>query len=248
MAEAAACAAGPPVKIRTVLTSASWVGMWRSPASSRAWSTPARRPLETKLSGKTRNERPWAAWGLPAIEAEGDEHPDEGEAVEDGQAERRQRLSAVDPPIRNPTAKAHHRHHEARPRPPAPCRRRPCPVTMDISRMGRLRRRSKRPPSRSSATPLAAPMPWNSTPVTTKPGTRKSTYVQVPGVGHRATEDVAEDQEEEHPLGGPGDDQRRRAHELLERAPRHLARGDEIRRAPVQRRAAPGRPGGGGSR
>ena len=41
--------------------------------------------------------------------------------------------------------------------------------------MGRLRSRSKSPPSLSSATPLAALMPWNSTPVTTKPGTRKST-------------------------------------------------------------------------
>ena len=49
------------------------------------------------------------------------------------------------------------------------------PVTMAMSRMGRLRSRSKRPPSWSSATPLAALMPWKSTPVTTKPGTRKST-------------------------------------------------------------------------
>ena len=49
------------------------------------------------------------------------------------------------------------------------------PETMESSRMGRLRSRSKSPPSLSSATPLAALMPWKSTPVTTKPGTRKST-------------------------------------------------------------------------
>ena len=49
------------------------------------------------------------------------------------------------------------------------------PDTIDSRRIGRLRNRSKSPPSLSSATPLAALMPWNRTPVTTKPGTRKST-------------------------------------------------------------------------
>ena len=54
------------------------------------------------------------------------------------------------------------------------------PDTIDSSLIGRLRKRSKSPPSLSSATPLAALMPWNSTPVTTNPGTRKSTYDRSP--------------------------------------------------------------------
>ena len=49
------------------------------------------------------------------------------------------------------------------------------PVTMEISRMGRLRNRSKRPPWRSSAMPVAAPMPEKRTLVTTNPGMTKST-------------------------------------------------------------------------
>ena len=49
------------------------------------------------------------------------------------------------------------------------------PTTMESRRMGKLRSRSKRPPWRSSAMPVAAPMPENSTLVTTKPGMKKST-------------------------------------------------------------------------
>ena len=82
--------------------------------------------------------------------------------------------SAVEPPTRKPTAKptaVMTNTPQATSAESAPTR----PVMMDSNRMGRERNRSKSPPSRSSATPLAALMPWKSTPVTTNPGTRKST-------------------------------------------------------------------------
>ena len=107
------------------------------------------------------------------------------------------------------------------------------PETMESSRMGKLRNRSKSPPSLSSATPLAALMPWNSTPVTTKPGHQEVHVGEVARVADRTAEDVAEDEQEEQPLRRAGDQQRRRADELLERAGRHLAGGDEKRRALV---------------
>jgi hypothetical protein len=50
------------------------------------------------------------------------------------------------------------------------------PPSSAVRDTGSDRRRSKNPLSMSSATPAAAPMPEKSTPVTTKPGTRKSTY------------------------------------------------------------------------
>ncbi len=49
------------------------------------------------------------------------------------------------------------------------------PAITEARGMGRLRRRSNNPPSRSSAMPAAAFMPVNRTLVMTKPGMRKST-------------------------------------------------------------------------
>ncbi len=48
--------------------------------------------------------------------------------------------------------------------------------------------------------------------------------VERSGVRHGTAEDVAEDEQEQHALRGPGDDERRRADELFERPRRHLAR------------------------
>ena len=49
------------------------------------------------------------------------------------------------------------------------------PAATAVRGIGKERRRSTTPVWMSSATPAAAPVPANSTPVTTYPGTRKST-------------------------------------------------------------------------
>ena len=70
-------------------------------------------------------------------------------------------------------------------------------------------------------------MPWNSTPVTTSPvpGSRRRTARRW---GHRPAEDVAEDEQKEHPLGGSGHDEGRGAHELLERPGGYLTRRHQV--------------------
>src|ERR1700728_2612749 len=83
------------------------------------------------------------------------------------------------------------------------------PETMESSRIGKLRNRSKRPPSLSSATPLAALMPLEEHAGDDEPGHQEVHVGEVTRVTDRTAEDVAEDQQEEQPLRRAGDQQRR---------------------------------------
>src|SRR5579871_5963724 len=122
---------------------------------------------DTKLNGKTRNERPWAACGLPAANPMAiNNHTNANPyRIVSPSAPT---LSTTDPAERNPTANPT-AVMTTTPHATTDVSASTRPVTIDSRRIGRLRSRSKRPPSRSSATPLAAVIPWNSTPVTTNP-------------------------------------------------------------------------------
>ena len=171
-------AAGPPVSTRTVLH--MYVMGW---CSAKACIQPGMvrdRHVGRRAEAEREHEERQTLRRLraPGEEAHGDEQPDEGEAVQHGQPERRQRTRgrAADA---EPDGEADRRHDDDAPgheggigtHPPRhdgeqPDRQRAQPV--------------EEAAWRSSATPLLALMPWKSTPVTTKPGTRKSTYDRLP--------------------------------------------------------------------
>ena len=111
--------------------------------------------------------------GVAGQQADADEQPREGEAVDDAEAEGGEGLADAPwrrKPTRKPMAVVMTRPQVSR-AVSASAR----PASSAGRDTGSERSRSKKPFSTSSATPAAAPMPENSTPVTTKPGTRKST-------------------------------------------------------------------------
>ncbi len=121
--------------------------------------------LDTNVSGNTSNDRPWAAWAEPATSPISmNIHVNEKPKMITSR--KANSAPATEPWGRNPTAKpiavvtaAPHATStvSARARPPATANR----------GIGSERRRSTTPCWRSSATPEAAPIPENSTPVTT---------------------------------------------------------------------------------
>ena len=96
------------------------------------------------------------------------------------------------------------------------------PEMMESRRMGKLRKRSKSPPWRSSAMPVDGTHAREQDTGHHETGNEEVHVGEGPRVADRPAEHVAEDEEEQRPLRGPGDDQLGRADELLHRAGRHF--------------------------
>ena len=194
-------AAGPPVRTALCCTCASSVGGWRSPASSPAWSRPGRmRSTRTQREHEKRQS-------LRRLRASGHQ----AQTMNSQTKRSRTTWSAPNAAARRRAAAEAEPHREAD-------RRHDDHTPGDERRVGahpaghdrqQSDRQAAQPVEETSlevlGQPLAAPMPWKSTPVTTNPGTRKSTY-EPPGVRDRPAEHVTEDEQEEDPLRRPRHD------------------------------------------
>ncbi len=131
--------------------------------------------LETNVSGNTSSAIPCAAWALPAnspsvMNSHSNANPN---TTHSPNARQRVRRGPVHPEADGEPDRDRDDRGPTRAQAVSASAR---PARTELRGIGSDFSRSTNPCSRSSATPVAAPMPENSTPVVTNPGTRKSTY------------------------------------------------------------------------
>ena len=163
---------GPPVSSRTVLTM-NVIGWLLAKACIQLGMVADRHVgRRHEASGNTRNDMPWADWGLPAtgrwqMKSQTKAKPYSTQSPKAASAGARRAAIGSRRRSRRPSSRARPSHQRVSARPgrddgQQADRQAAQPVEQARPRCPRPRR--------------AAPMPGNSTPVTTKPGTRKSTY------------------------------------------------------------------------